>query len=71
MYKVLKFVVPKQILKIHTNELVTYKVDGTTTTQSGKFNNLVGVGRLVKNLATGKTFFVGTNNYIKIGEVVV
>lgn len=71
MYKVLKFVVPKQILKIHTNELVTYKVDGTTTTQSGKFNNLVGVGRLVKNLATGKTFFVGTNNYIKIGEVAV
>ena len=66
MFKILKYVVPKQILNIHTNELVTYNIDGTTTTQTGRWTNYVGVGRLVKNNATNKTFYVAANQFIKV-----
>jgi len=69
IFKVHKFAVPKTILRIDRNEWIEVSTTGHRETQTGRFNDRVGIGRFVKNNATNKTFYVDVNSYPKVSEI--
>ena len=65
-WKILNFRVPKTIYRLDTHEKIVYNIDGTTTTTVGKFNEEIGIGRLITNEITRKTFYVTLNSIAKV-----
>lgn len=69
-WKVLDFKIPRTIYRLDTHEKFVQNVDGSSTTTIGKFNEEIGIGRLVTNQITRKTFYVGTSNFVRLNSSV-
>lgn len=67
-WKVLSLKVPRTLYRLDTHEKLVQNVDGSSTTTIGKFNEEIGIGRLVTNQITRKTFYVGTSNFVKVED---
>ncbi len=64
---------PKTVIDTRVNSISVYNpiAEAWTLDTSKLPPEYVGVGRLTRNNATGKTFYVTPNSFIKIGEVAV
>lgn len=70
MYEVGTFKTPKVIIDSRKNSISSY-YDGVWSTDEFKGVDpvsYVGIGRLVKNTATNKTFYVTTHGFVKFAE---
>ena len=68
-YKILNLNLPKTIAKTYTNELCAFYGDGSGTCTQGNIAKEVGIGRMLKNNATEKTFYATNSSFLKLAEV--
>ena len=69
-WDIIKMDIPKTVVKTQTNEVIMHDpITGSNTTQTTLGTDFCGIGRICKNLATNKSFYVTANNtFLKLAE---